>query len=194
MFAFSHVTFSDAELAVLLSIILHHDTSLLNKQSKQVCIATCAIPQTSTSDAQATPVATQTGVQLCAASGTPQHRSKSMGSSTSCTCPRPHGTWSLTVGGGGSLSSVNGCHITCKYWKADCKLQIPNSYGRVNTRNLTNHGRSKCVQLVRVLDVSALWSGPVSVDLVPQVSSSGSEAVADDLKPRTRIKSLRPPN
>jgi len=165
-----------------------------SNRNKFALLLTCAIPQTSTSDAQATPVSTQTVVQLCAAGGTPQHRSKSMGSSTSCTCPHPHGTWSLTVGGGGSLSSVNGCHITCKYWKANCKLRIPNSYDRVNTRNLTNHGRSKCVQLVRVLDVSALWSGLVSADLVPQVSSSGSEAVADDLKPRMRIKSLRPAN
>jgi len=47
-------------------------------------------------------------------------------------------------------------------------------YVRVNTKNRTNHGWSKCVQLVRVLNVSAIRSGPGSVDLVPQVSSSGS--------------------
>ena len=44
-------------------------------QNKLALLLTCAIPETSTSDAQATPVATQTSVQLCAASGTPQHRS-----------------------------------------------------------------------------------------------------------------------
>ena len=71
----------------------------ISNRNKFALLLTCAIPQTSTSDAQATPVATQTVVQLCAKGGTPQHRSKSMGSSTSCTCPRPHGTWSLTVGG-----------------------------------------------------------------------------------------------
>jgi hypothetical protein len=73
-----------------------------------------ATPQTSRMALLATPVSSQTDVQLCEAGGTPQRRNTSTGTS-SCTGPHLRNTWCSTEAAP-PLCRCTAAKLPAKYW------------------------------------------------------------------------------